>query len=179
MNAVAGEKILLHICCGVCACAAIERLRQEGYGVEGFFYNPNIEPVREYALRLQACRQACAGQSVPLFEGPYDNDRWRAQVAGMEHEPEGGRRCERCYRLRLEETLRQADRMGIAQIASTLSISPHKHTPTIDRIGREVSASRFLARDFKDRDGFRRTMSLAKEQGLYRQRYCGCLFSLR
>lgn len=173
------KKVLLHICCGVCSSHAIEKLKFDGYEVTGFFYNPNIEPKQEYLKRLETAKEVCSLFGINLIDDIYDNDNWLGQVRGLEKEPEGALRCQRCYKMRLEKTWEKAKELGIDFIASTLSISPHKNTDVINQIGKNLSPDRFLPYNFKKEDGFKKTNQFAKDKDLYRQNYCGCLFGKR
>lgn len=170
------KKILLHICCGVCAGSVVEKLRGDGFKVIGFFYNPNIYPWDEYERRLAVAKEASRLLDFELIEGTYDDDRWFTAVEGLENEKEGGRRCQVCFRVRLQRTAQTAKELGIEYMASTLSVSPHKNVQEINRIGQELSSC-FLPYDFKKEEGFNKTMKFAKEHQFYRQNYCGCEFS--
>lgn len=170
-------KILLHICCGVCCSQAVKKLQEDGYEVVGYFFNPNIRPQEEYARRLQAAQQACASLGIQLIEGEYDAASWDEAVKGLETEPEGGKRCPVCFRLRIRRTLEKAGQLGITRVASTLSISPHKDTALINAIGLELGPGVFAPYDFKKQDGFRKTSDFARQLNIYRQHYCGCRFS--
>jgi predicted adenine nucleotide alpha hydrolase (AANH) superfamily ATPase len=172
-------KVVLHICCGVCAAGVAERLSREEHLILGFFYNPNIHPLEEYQRRLEVARTVAGKMGFPLEAAPYLPDEWFRETAGLENEPEGGKRCPVCFRLRLEKTyLLMKDRGGDA-FTTTLTVSPHKSAETINRVGREIGGEKFLVRDFKKQDGFKRAMALAREWTLYRQDYCGCLYSMR
>jgi len=177
------RKLLLHVCCAPCATAPIERLRSRGrYEITAFFYNPNIYPRREYELRLDQARRLCLSVGMELAIGPYEPDRFDAAVAGLEDEPEGGRRCRRCFELRLTETARYARLHGFEVFAATLTVSPHKSAKLINELGAAAAGKEgleFLAEDFKKRDGFRRSVELSREHDLYRQNYCGCRHSMR
>ncbi len=173
------EKILLHICCGVCCGQAVKKCQEDGYEVVGYFYNPNIRPREEYARRLQAAQQACAALGIELVEGEYDAGQWDEAVRGLENEPEGGKRCPVCFRQRISRTLEKAAELGIAHAASTLSISPHKDSAVINAIGLELGPKRFKPYDFKKQDGFKKTSDFAREHNLYRQHYCGCPYPRR
>ncbi len=172
-------KVVLHICCGVCAAGAADVLLNEGHQVTGYFYNPNIHPAQEYRLRLEAAQRTADRLKFELADGPYDFENWNKLTAGMGDVPEGGSRCSVCYRLRLEKTFGFMQERGADAFTSTLTISPHKQAAEINRIGREIAGERFMARDFKKKDGFKRSMELARSWGLYRQNYCGCVYSLR
>jgi len=171
-------KIVLHICCGVCAAGAAERLKEEGYDVHGFYYNPNIYPAEEYQRRLEVAEIVARELAFPLESVPYQPDEWMEATRFYADEPEGGRRCEVCFRFRLKETYRYMNQIGADMFTSTLTISPHKSPDLINTIGYEIGGDTFLARDFKKKDGFRRTMELAKKWQLYRQNYCGCIYSM-
>lgn len=173
------EAVLLHICCGVCAGWAIEKLKADGYSVTGYFYNPNISPEDEYVRRLEACRSVCESLGVPLIEGGYDLPEWEKAAAGFENEKEGGRRCEICFRFRLEETARQAGRLGIPFSTTTLTIGPHKNAELINKIGKSIARDKFLEYNFKKEDGFKKTSEFARSHDIYRQHYCGCIYSLK
>lgn len=169
-------KLALHVCCGPCATAVIERLAGD-FDVTAVWYNPNIAPVQEHDRRLEAMRMVAERCGVELVELEYDPPAWEVACAGLRDEPEGGARCAECFRLRLERVARWAAAQGVGTLATTLSISPHKSAPAINAIGVEVAAGQdlcFLAADFKQSGGFQRSVELSKRWGLYRQRYCGC-----
>ncbi len=172
-------KIVLHICCGVCAAGVVERLTSEGHQVLGLFYNPNIHPLEEYQKRLDVAHKVAKELSFPLVEAPYTPEEWLQETSGLENEPEGGRRCPVCFRIRLKQTYLYMKEHGYDVFATTLTVSPHKSADVVNRVGREVGGERFLARDFKKREGFKRAMELAKKWALYRQNYCGCIYSQR
>ncbi|MEO0081551.1 MAG: epoxyqueuosine reductase QueH [candidate division WOR-3 bacterium] len=172
-------KLLLHICCGPCATHVVRRLSDQ-YELTGFFYNPNIAPEDEYLRRLVAVQELSAQWHVPVDVESYAHDRFLETVHGLEDEPEGGRRCEACYRLRLEAAAAAARANDCAIVASTLTIGRNKKASVINAIGREACAAhglRFLEADWKKQDGFRHSVELSRELGLYRQSYCGCEFS--
>jgi len=181
----APPRLLLHCCCGPCATAVIERLR-EGHDIALYWFNPNIQPEDEFARRLEAMRALAEAVGLPLHIEEGGEEEWERAVAGLEAEPEGGARCDVCYRLRLEHAAAKARELGCEAIAATLSISPHKEAERINRAGVVATQSanigeprlRFLAADYKSAGGFQRSVELAKQFGLYRQRYCGCRFSL-
>jgi len=171
-------KVLLHICCGVCASWSVESLRQDGYDVTGFFYNPNIQPEEEYRRRLKTAEKLAKEQGFPLLAGDYDVNAWYSRISGGEKTPEGGKRCVQCFRLRLEKTAQRAQAEGFSAFTTTLTISPHKNAQIINRIGCDAGGGLFLSRDFKKNDGFKKTQAAAKQHNLYQQKYCGCVFSL-
>ena len=172
-------KVVLHICCGVCAAGAAEALATEGHQVLGFFYNPNIHPAGEYQRRLDVAYRVAKELDFPLEAGPYTPEEWLSQTSSLKDEPEGGRRCQVCYSLRLEKTHDHMAACGADAFTTTLTISPHKSAQTINSIGQEIGGDKFLVRDFKKKDGFKRAVQLAKKWELYRQDYCGCIYSIR
>lgn len=172
-------KVVLHICCGVCAAGATDALTEEGHQVIGFFYNPNIHPADEYQKRLRAARRVAQEFKFPLDVPAYNPEEWLTMTSSLEREPEGGRRCQVCYRLRLEKTYSYMMNCGADAFTTTLTISPHKSARIINSIGQEIGGDKFLIRDFKKKEGFKRAVQLAKKWQLYRQDYCGCVYSLR
>lgn len=171
------KTVLLHICCGVCALGAIERLKEQEDEVYGLFFNPNISPDEEYEKRKIAVKAAGEIAAVKIIEGRRDSEAWSAVCQKYRHEKEGQARCILCYELRLKETFRICVENNFDWFTTTLTISPHKNSKTIISLGRELGGDKFLAVDFKKKDGFKRTIELAKKHNLYRQNYCGCLFS--
>jgi predicted adenine nucleotide alpha hydrolase (AANH) superfamily ATPase len=173
------KKLLLHTCCAPCSPHVVDLLSRE-FEVSAFFYNPNIHPLKEYALRLKEIKEFSRKQSVELIVGEYDSDRWFGRVEGMEQEKEGGRRCQVCFRMRLEKTALVAQGKGFHYFTTTLSVSPHKNAQIINQIGRDlqgIADVAFYEADFKKRDGFRKSCELSKKHGFYRQNYCGCIYS--
>jgi predicted adenine nucleotide alpha hydrolase (AANH) superfamily ATPase len=168
--------LLLHVCCGPCATHVIEVLRGD-YALTLFFANSNIHPAEEYQARLEAARHLAATTGLELVEDEYNHAAWLAHVQGLEHAPEGGARCARCFGYNLGRAAECARVRGIDCFTTTLTVSPHKNAATIFAVGQDLGA--FVAADFKQADGFRRSVALSKEYGLYRQRYCGCEFSHR
>ncbi len=171
------KKALLHICCAVCAAGCVQKFRDDGFEITGFFYNPNIHPEAEYLKRLEAAKESSKALGLELIEGPYDKDNWLLSVKGLENEPEGGRRCGICFKSRLSVAAKYAKDRGFGYFATTLSISPHKNAKVINEVGRSLSPECFLDYDFKKEDGFKKTMDFAKGHNFYRQHYCGCIFS--
>ena len=174
-------KLLLHICCGPCSTEVIRRL-QDDYEVVGLFYNPNIHPEAEHDKRLMEVQRISALWRVLVDVRPYQHERFLEVARGLEHEPEGGSRCLACYRLRLDEAARRAAENGCTHIAATLTIAPMKKAAVINPIGRDVAARHgliFLEEDWKKQDGFKHSIELSRDLGLYRQNYCGCEFSRR
>ncbi len=171
-------KVVLHVCCGVCAAGAATRLQEEGHEVTGFFYNPNIYPETEFSRRLEVARRVAAELGFRLEAPDYRPEEWSKVAGHLPDEPEGGRRCDICYRLRLERTARFFATSDADAFTTTLTVGPMKRAAVINAIGQEIGGERFLARDFKKKEGYRRAITLAKQWDLYRQHYCGCEFSL-
>ncbi len=172
-------KIVIHICCGVCAAGAVKTLSEEGHQVIGFFYNPNIHPKEEYHKRLEAARRVAQELDFPLEVAPYQPGSWLKKTGHLKQEPEGGDRCRVCLRIRLEKTFAFLEDCGGDAFTTTLTISPHKSAETVNKIGYEFGGDRFMARDFKKKEGFKRATQLARQWGLYQQNYCGCIYSMR
>jgi len=174
-------KVLLHICCGPDSTAVYERLEPQ-YEVIGFFHNPNIYPKEEYHKRAQNALKAGNELGFMVIVPDYNPKEWLKAVKGMEKEPEGGQRCEVCFCHNLEATAKKAGELGISFFTTTLTISPHKSSDTIFKIGKGLAEEHgivFLDIDFKKKDGFKRSVELSKQMGLYRQKYCGCKYSIR
>lgn len=172
-------KVLLHICCGICAGSVAERLLAEGHTVTGYFYNSNIHPSEEYERRLRVTRQVTDWLNIPLVVPDYTPDIWHRLTRELADEPEGGKRCEICFRLRLQTTADYASQHDFEAFTTTLTVSPHKPAVVVNRIGSELGGERFLARDFKKKDGFKRAQAISHQLDLYHQRYCGCVYSLQ
>ena len=173
-------QLLLHVCCAPCSTHALEVLRAE-YVVTFYFCNPNIHPAEEYHARLADAERFARDTDTPFVAAEYDPERWFDAIKGLEQEPERGRRCEVCIRLRLERTADWARQHGFEWLATTLSVSPHKSADMINQIGLELAPERelrFLAADLKKGGGFQRSVALSRQHGLRRQDYCGCIYSL-
>jgi len=174
-------RLLLHICCAPCSTHVVETLKTD-HDLTGFFYNPNIHPESEYLRRMEEMKRYAREISLELVCAEYDSYRWFEMVKGMEDMAEGGKRCFLCYEIRLEKTAQYAEEHGHQLFATTLSISPHKNAAKINEIGSEVARRHHLdfhAADFKKRRGFEKSIRMSKEFGMYRQSYCGCVFSQR
>ena len=172
------KKILLHLCCGICASGAVQRLREEGFSLSGFFYNPNIYPQEEYFRRRQMTREVAHILKFDLILDDYNYNAWLLAIRGLESELEGGRRCGQCFEFRLLETYRKTKQFGFDYFATTLSVGPRKNTSIINEIGKGIDAAKFLPRDFKKQDGFKLAIDFSKRYNLYRQNYCGCEYSI-
>ncbi len=170
---------MLHVCCAPC-CTYPIKLLQDEFDVELFFYNPNIHPAEEYKARLDEAIRYAQNLGIKLHEAGYDPDGWFRATSGLEDESEGGDRCEICYRMRLGKAAKFAAKKNFDYFTTTLSISPHKDVDMINRIGiliSDIYSVKFYSADFKKNDGFKRSAQMSKEAGLYRQNYCGCLYS--
>lgn len=172
-------KVLLHICCGVCAAGVVERLTGEGREVLGLFYNPNIHPLEEYERRLQAVWRVAMELNFPLVVPEYRPAEWFQEAGSLENEPEGGKRCAVCFRLRLKRACLYMKELGWDAFTTTLTVSPQKSAKVVNEVGLEIGGDNFLVRDFKKKAGFQRSSELARKWSLYHQNYCGCLYSLR
>ncbi|MDE5630014.1 MAG: epoxyqueuosine reductase QueH [Bacilli bacterium] len=175
------KKILLHSCCGPCSTACIERLK-ENFEITVLYYNPNIEPREEYELRKSEQKRLLGILKVDYLDCDYDNERWRSITKPFSEDEEGERRCSVCFGIRLKYTAKMAKSLHFDYFGTTLTVSPHKNSAIIndigDKIGNKVGI-RFLFADFKKRDGYKRSIELARNYDLYRQDYCGCLYSKR
>lgn len=173
--------MLAHICCAPDAAYVIGILK-ENYEITGFFYNPNIHPAEEYALRLTEAKKVADILGVPLIEEAYDDSRWMALAQKFKDEPEKGRRCDVCYAIRLERTARAASAYGFDFFTTIMSLSPWKKADALNRIGRMFGRRhgvKFLEANFKKKDGFKKSVELSKTWDIYRQDYCGCIYSRR
>ena len=174
-------EVLVHICCAPDAVAGVRALR-ERFDVAGFFYNPNIHPREEFRKRLLSAFDLQEKDPFPLLVGAGGEEAWEDAARGMEGEPERGRRCEACVRLRLRETARKAVELGMPAFGTVLTVSPKKDAAMVNRVGREEgerSGIRFVEADLKKGDGYLKSVRASKEIGLYRQRYCGCRYSVK
>ena len=177
------QRLLLHCCCAPCASYVLEYLSPQ-YDITIFYYNPNIQPREEYDKRAAQfdilLKLAKYENKVELLFGEYASSDYEAAAAPFANEPEGGKRCSVCFALRLEEAAKRAKSGGFDCFTSTLSVSPHKNAELLNRIGNELAeeyAVEYLEADFKKRDGYKRSVELSKQYGLYRQMYCGCRWS--
>ena len=176
------NKIVLRACCGICSGYPVSSLIDAGYQVVVYFYNPNIYPAEEYQKRLDAERTLCAHFGCELVEAEYNPEEFYKVANGLELEPERGKRCDKCFELRLKKTAEFTKSRGIKTFTTSIVISPHKNFQKLSEIGQQIAQENnleFLAIDFKKKDGFLKTNKISKELGLYRQNYCGCKFSLR
>lgn len=176
-------RLLLHSCCAPCSSYVLEYLSNY-FEITVFYYNPNIFPESEYTKRILEQQMLIQNMNmkhpVSFIAGNYDRERFYEIAAGLEHLKEGGERCFRCYELRLEEAARVAQDGEFDYFTTTLSISPMKNAEKLNEIGKRVGTKydiAYLQSDFKKKNGYKRSIELSKEYGLYRQDYCGCEFS--
>ncbi len=177
-----GARLLLHSCCAPCSSACLERLASD-FRVTVFYYNPNMDCAEEYGKRKsEQIRFLKETGFADFLDCDYDGEAFAAVAAGLEGEKEGGARCKKCFRLRLERTAREAKARGFDCFATTLTLSPLKDASAINEIGfcvQEEVGVKYLPSDFKKRGGYLRSVELSRQYGLYRQNYCGCKFSKR
>ena len=178
-------RVLLHSCCGPCSSAVLEYLTQH-FEVTLLWYNPNLYPEAEFERRcstqLELIEKMGLSERVHVLLEPWRSEEYYRAAAGLENEPEGGKRCTECFRLRLRETAKLAIQQGFDYFCTTLTLSRYKDAVRVNTLGEQIAAEtgvRWLPSDFKKRGREQRSNELAKQFGLYQQRYCGCEFSLR
>lgn len=176
-------RLFLHSCCAPCSSYTLEYLSQY-FSITVYYFNPNISPEAEFQKRFleqeRLINQLPAKNPIQLVKGEYDYNEFLETARGYENVPEGGERCFRCYRMRLEATARLAKEQDYDYFCTTLSISPLKNSQKINQIGLEVAEKygiSWLPSDFKKREGYKRSIELSREYNLYRQNFCGCVFS--
>lgn len=176
--------LLLHACCAPCSSHCLEFLSKY-FKITVFYYNPNISPKEEYLLRINEIKRFVkefkGENEITLVEGNYEPERFFHAVKGLEKEPEGGKRCEVCFRLRLSEAAKIAKELNADYYTTTLSISPLKNAELLNEIGKEEGSKlgvSHLPSDFKKKGGYPRSIELSREYNLYRQNFCGCVYSL-
>lgn len=177
------EKLLLHSCCGPCSSYVLEYLSKY-FEITVFYYNPNIYPSDEYFYRVDEQKKIIeltkSENPIHMIEGKYEIEKFYKMAEGLEDIPEGGIRCHRCYEMRLREAAKIAKKGGFDYFTTTLSISPHKNSQVLNKIGEKVGEEvgvKHLPSDFKKNNGYKRSCEITKEFGMYRQDYCGCEFS--
>ena len=174
--------MLLHICCAPDATVPWPALAAEGFDVTGFFYGGNIHPVSEWELRRGAVSKLSGVLGMDAEIAPYDPDAWLSETAAFADEREGGARCEVCFGMQLASAANFASERGFDCVCTTLSISPHKNPAAINRAGRSGAGSagvEWVERVWRKNDGFKLSVARSREMGLYRQNYCGCVYSER
>lgn len=178
------KRLLLHACCAPCSSYVLEYLR-EYFDITVLYYNPNITDREEYDKRVDELKRLVEIMKQPVWninvtEGRYEPERFFEMACGLEQIPEGGVRCFGCYEMRLRETARMAAEGGYDYFATTLTISPLKNAEKLNEIGERLAQEfgvSHLPSDFKKKNGYKRSVELSEEYGLYRQNYCGCVFS--
>lgn len=178
-------RLFLHSCCAPCSSYVLEYL-SEYFAITVFYYNPNISPKEEYEKRVDEMKRLISEMKfkypVEFLEGEYHPEEFYAMAKGLEDAPEGGERCFKCYRMRMEEAARLAKEGGYDYFTTTLTISPLKNAAKLNEIGEELAQIyqvSHLPSDFKKKNGYKRSIELSREHDLYRQNYCGCVFSKR
>lgn len=181
------KRLLIHSCCAPCSSYCLLYLSQY-FDITCFFYNPNISPVEEYDKRVKEIKRFISeingeySLSIEFMEGKYEPERFYEMAKGLEDAPEGGERCFACYRMRLEEAAKLAEKIGADYFTTTLSISPLKNAEKINEIGEELADIydvSHLPSDFKKKNGYKTSIELSRKYDLYRQNYCGCVYSKR
>ena len=178
-------KVLLHSCCAPCSSACIEKLTKY-FDITILYYNPNIEPEEEYLKRkeeeIRFINEYPNINKLDIIDCDYDNNKYHEIIKGLEEEKEGGARCVKCYNLRMEYTAILAKKLKYDYFATTLTLSPLKDAQILNKIGYAIEDKyniKYLPSDFKKKDGYKRSIELSKEYNLYRQDYCGCIYSKR
>jgi len=173
--------MLLHACCANCAAYPLTLLSDD-FDITLFYYNPNIYPEEEYLRRLKDIKKLSEISGIPLIIGKYESVKWFKAARHLAGEPEGGKRCRICFDMRLKETAVTAKDRCFDIFATTLSISPHKDSKTINELGLSISDKigiDFYCANLKKKDGFKKTMKISRKYGFYHQNYCGCIYSIR
>lgn len=176
-------RLMLHSCCAPCSSYVIEYLNPY-FNITVLYYNPNISPVEEYEKRkaeqIRFIKEFDSVNPVHICDCDYDGKKYEEAIKGLENEPEGGLRCVKCFYLRLEETAKTAKKLNFDYFCTTLSISPLKNAELLNKIGKNLSEKydiKYLPSDFKKREGYKRSVKLSKKYNLYRQNFCGCVYS--
>ncbi len=177
--------LLMHACCAPCSSACLERLGNF-FDITILYYNPNITDKNEYLKRIEEIKKFISSfktkYPIKLIEGRYCPEEFFEIARGLENEPERGKRCFKCYKLRLEETAKVASNLNFDYFCTTLTLSSYKNAVWLNEIGEELNKSynsTYLYSDFKKKNGYKRSIDLSLEYDLYRQDYCGCVYSLR
>lgn len=184
-NLIEKKKLLLHSCCGPCSSYVISYLTNY-FDITILYYNPNIYPYEEYLKRKEEQIKVInklnkiSKNNVDILDCDYDNDKYEEKIKGLENEPEKGKRCEVCYNLRMEKTAKLAKEKKYDYFCTTLSVSPYKNAYLINIIGENLEKKyqvKWLYSDFKKKDGYKKSIQLSQKYNLYRQNYCGCVYS--
>lgn len=177
------KKLLLHSCCGPCSSYVISYLTKY-FDITILYYNPNISPHEEYIKRKQEqiklINEIDTINELDIMDCDYDNDKYEQYIKGLENEPERGNRCRVCYRMRMEKTAELAKDNNYDYFCTTLSVSPYKNSIWINEFGKVLEEKynvKWLYSDFKKKDGYKESIKLSQKYNLYRQNYCGCIYS--
>ncbi len=183
VNSGVVPRILLHSCCAPCSTHVIDTLSPY-FDITIYYYNPNIEPYEEYERRkkeeIRFINEYNSKNKIDIIDCDHDNDLFREMSKGLEEVPEGGARCIKCYWLRLDKTAMRAKELGYDYFATTLTVSPLKNSQKLNEIGKKLSEKydiKYLFSDFKKKEGYKHSIEMARQYNLYRQDYCGCIFS--
>lgn len=184
MNIIKGfngkrPSLLLHSCCGPCSTSVIDKLK-DYFEISVYYYNPNIFPKEEYLRREEEQRLYLESLGIKYILGDYENEIYESAISGLEMELEGGLRCNVCFEIRLRKTAAIADELNIDYFTTTLTVSTHKNSKVINEIGLEIAKDfkvKYLSSDFKKDDGYKQSILMSQELGMFRQDYCGCLYS--
>lgn len=182
MTNQSGNNILVHVCCAPCAIYPFELLTKENHSITGYFFNPNIYPNEEYQRRKRELIELFSKKNYNYIIEEINQEKWYKAINGLEQENEKGLRCDKCFEMRLEQTASYAANNGFDAFTTVLTISPHKNSKVINKIGKELAEKyniKFLEENFKKQEGFKKSLEYSRINGLYRQNYCGCEFSLR
>ncbi|WP_099203766.1 epoxyqueuosine reductase QueH [Scatolibacter rhodanostii] len=176
-------KLLLHVCCGPCSSAVLESIASH-FAIYALFYNPNIAPYDEFMKRkkefVRLVGEMNLSESVNIISCEYENEKFEELAKGLETLREGGERCHKCYELRMREAAQKAKELGCDYFTTTLSISPMKNSAVLNEIGERLGEEFGIAHlpsDFKKKEGYKRSIQLSRDYNLYRQDYCGCIYS--
>lgn len=176
--------LLLQCCCAPCSSAVLQRLK-DYFRLKIYYYNPNIYPAEEYLKRFKQFDKLLGSPDfngdIELIPSLYEPQKFESAVTGLEGEKEGGARCEKCFTLRLFETAKKAKEIGADYFCTTLTVSPHKNSKMLNKIGKKAEDNygvKFLPSDFKKKEGYKRSTEISQALGLYRQNYCGCRYSI-
>lgn len=179
------KRLLLHSCCGPCSSYVITYLTNN-FDITVLYYNPNIYPYEEYIkrkneqIKIIELLNSKSKNNIDIMDCDYDNNLYEEKIKGLEMEPERGKRCEICYKLRIEKTANIAKENNYDYFCTTLSVSPYKNANLINKIGEEMEQKykiKWLYSDFKKKDGYKKSIMLSQKYNLYRQNYCGCIYS--
>ena len=177
------KDVLLHACCAPCSSAIVEWMMANQVRPVIYYFNPNIWPIEEYEIRKQESKRHAESLGLTWIDGDYNHEEWRNGVCGLENEPERGRRCERCFTMRMIAAAREAKKQGLKYFTTTLASSRWKSLEQIERAGHEaellVEGTSFWAQNWRKGGLYERRNQLLKEYDFYNQQYCGCEFSIR